>query len=276
MKRILVPTDFSEHAEPAVSIARNLAMESGAEVTFWHALHTPINWGNLPEGWEKVYPGVKEKVADTKATLQKLVLSAKEAGVAARQELAFLEPNQGVAAALRESDYDLIIMGSRGHSGLRRFVMGSNAERVMRTARIPVLIVPEEPKRVDFNTIVFASGMEEDTHPAFTRLIRFSEACGAQGLHFVEVTTPYNFRPTGEVESLMRKYIAPHDFPTLTIHNYVHYTIEAGVLEFARSINADLIAIANHGRNDLSGLFVESIPENLVRHGELPVLSLRV
>ena len=276
MKKILVPTDFSEYADQAAAVACQLARETAAEITFWHALSTPVNWGNLPEGWEKEYPGVREKVAEATEALQALVETAAKDGISAREEIAFLEPAQWLPKALEEAEYDLIVMGSHGRTGWRRYVMGTHTERVMRVARVPVLVVRKEPRQLDFNTIVFASGMEEDTHPAFSRLIDFSEACAAQSLHFVEVTTPYNFRPSGEVEARMRQYIAPHEFPALSIHNYVHYTIEAGILEFARSIQADLIAIANHGRGDLTGLFVESIPENLVRHGELPVLSIRV
>lgn len=276
MKQILVPTDFSECADQAASVARYLARESGAAVCYLHAMTMPTNWGNLPEGWENDYPGVKDRIQEARDELEMRVAKAREAGIGARQELVYLEGNQWLTDVLREREYDLVVMGSQGRSGFVRLMVGSNAERVMRTAHIPVLVVREAPERPVFNTIVFASGMEEDTHAAFSRLIRFAEEVGAGNLHFVEVTTPYNFRPSSIVEEEMRAYIARHEFSALSIHNYVHYTIEAGILAFARSVEADLIAVANHGRTGLSGIFVESIPENLVRHGDLPVLSIRV
>lgn len=271
-----MPTDFSDCARHAVRVAMHLAEAGGRELTFLHALPLPIEEAALPSDWESRYPELRPRVAEAAEALDEMVHLAEKRGLKASRQIAPVDHLRNLTEAIGAASADLVVMGSHGRSGLRQFIMGSNAERTMRALRTPIMVVRESSPAPRFNRIVFASGMEADTHPAFDVLIRFAEMSGAEDLHFVEVTTPYNFRPTGEVEAAMRAFIEPYDFPALAIHNYVHYTIEAGILDFARSIDADLIAIANHGRAQLTNLFIESIPENLVRFGHLPVLSIRV
>ncbi len=276
MKKILVPTDFSPCADMAARIGRWIAQKTGAEMLFLHGMKTPVDWVNLPKRLEDNYPEIKAQIGNAHQHLDEMVKQAEHEGIKAEKSLAFLEGFETVANTVLDTQNDLIVIGSHGHTGLKKFAVGSHTEKIMRTAHAPVLACKNPGDTIRFNTIVFASGLEEDTHPAFDHLIRFAEDIGAENLYFVEVTTPYNFKPTGEVMKNIRDFVDVHDFKSISLHIYSHYTIEAGILEYARSVGADLIGIANHGRTGLGGIFVESIPENLLRYGELPVLSIRV
>ena len=224
---------------------------------------------------EDTYPEIKANIGHAQQGLDNLVHQAEHEGIRASKSLAFMEGFETVANTVLETEHDLIVMGSHGLSGVKRFALGSHTEKIMRQAKAPILACKNQGAEIKFNTIVFASGLEADTHAAFDRLLRFAELVGAENLYFVEVTTPYNFKPTGEVMEQIRSFVDTHDFKSISLHNYAHFTIEAGILEFAHSVNADLVAIANHGRTGLGGIFVESIPENLLRYGDLSVLSIR-
>ncbi len=276
MRKILVPTDFSPCADTAARVGRWIAKKAGAEMLFLHGMKTPVDWVNLPKRLEDSYPEIKAQIGAAHQHLDELVRQAEHEGIKAEKSLAFLEGFETVANTVLDIDNDLIIMGSHGLSGIKKFALGSHTEKIMRTAHAPVLACKKPGEEIHYNTIVFASGLEEDTHPAFERLIHFAESVGAENLYFVEVTTPYNFKPTGEVMKSIRDFVDVHDFKSISLHSYAHYTIEAGILEFAHSVGAELIGIANHGRTGLGGIFVESIPENLLRYGDLPVLSIRV
>ncbi|MFQ5446116.1 MAG: universal stress protein [Saprospiraceae bacterium] len=182
-----------------------------------------------------------------------------------------------MANHLPVDDYDLIVMGGVGDNNPSKPVIGANTAKVLRTSKTPVLVVKKDVSLpVAFDTIVFASGLEPDTHKAFAQLLSFAETMGASNLHLVEVTTPNNFKPTFFVREKMEAFISKHRVKNIQIHNYNHYTIEAGVFEFAKRVNASLLAIANHGRNDITSLFIESVPENLVKFSDVPVLSIMV
>lgn len=276
MKKILVPTDFSPCADMAARVGKWIAQKTGGEMLFLHGMKTPVDWVNLPKRLEDNYPEIKAQIGTANQKLDDLVKNAERQGIKAEKSLAFLEGFETVANTVLDTENDLIVMGSHGHTGIKKFALGSHTEKIMRTAHAPVLACKNPGDDIRFNTIVFASGLEEDTHPAFDQLIHFAEDVGAENLYFVDVTTPYNFKPTGEVMSQIRGFVDAHAFRAISLHSYAHYTIEAGILEFAQSVGADLIGIANHGRTGLGGIFVESIPENLLRYGTLPVLSIRV
>lgn len=276
MRKILVPTDFSPCADTAARVGKWIAKKTNAEMLFLHGMKTPVDWVNLPKRLEDSYPEIKAQIGAANQHLDELVKDAERLGIKAEKSLAFLEGFETVANTVLDTVNDLIVMGSHGHTGIKKFALGSHTEKIMRTAQAPVLACKNPGEEIRFDTIVFASGLEEDTHTAFDHLIRFAEDIGAENLYFVEVTTPYNFKPTGEVMGQIRAFVDAHDFKAISLHSYAHYTIEAGILEFAQSVGADLIGIANHGRTGLGGIFVESIPENLLRYGNLPVLSIRV
>jgi nucleotide-binding universal stress UspA family protein len=276
MKKILIPTDFSPCADAASSIGKWIAGKTGAELLFLHGLRTPVDWVNLPKRMEESYPEIKAEIGKAQQQLDDLLKSAGHQGLKAEKSLAFIEGFETIANTVLDTENDLIVIGSHGNTGFRKFALGSNAEKIMRTAKAPVLACKQPGEDIRFDTIVFASGLEPDTHHAFDQLLAFATMVNAQNLYFVEVTTPYNFKPSSEVMSKIRAFINAHNFNALNIHNYVHYTIEAGILDFAHSVGANLIGIANHGRTGLGGIFVESIPENILRYGDLPVLSIRV
>ncbi len=277
MKKILVPTDFSSCASIAAQMGCWIAQKTGAEILFLHGLKTPVDWVNLPKTLEDSYPEIKKQIGQANQYLDELVQQAKHQGVKAEKSIAFLEGFETIAQTVLDIENDLIVMGSHGQRGLQKFVIGSHTEKIMRWAKAPVLACRKPGEHLpNFNTIVFASGLEDDTHPAFERLIHFADSIGAENLYFVEVTTPYNFKPTGEVMKQIRAFVDSHHFRAISLHNVTHYTVEAGILEFAESVKADLIGIANHGRTGLSSLFMDSIPENLLRYGQFPVLSIRV
>ncbi len=275
MTQILVPTDFSENSGYAEKAAMNIAKSMESEITFVHGLSVGVDWTNLPKDKESKYPAIQTKIREAEDALGNLVSTALEQGTKADHSIAYLEGYKSVSAMILEQACDLIVMGPHGR-GAKALAIGSNTGKVLRTAKAPVLVIQspvQEP--LNFRTIVFASAFEPDTHQVFDRLLDFANRIGAENLHLVEVTTPGNFRPSGIVEEEMQKFIAHHNCKAIWLHNYNHYNVEAGIIEFAHKVGADLISIANHGRSDISSLFIESIPENLVKYSDFPVLSIR-
>lgn len=277
IKKILCLTDFSESSGYATAAALSIAQRTAAEVIFVHGMTVGLRWDKLDEATRKKYPEIAHQVNDAKRKLSILVDRCKNDGVACNYEIRFADGQKNMASQLLLGDYDLLIMGAKGFGEHSQFSIGANAVKILRTAKKPVLILKELPRQpISFETVVFATGMEADTHSAFEKLLEFSKYFGSRTMYLLAVTTPHNFQPTSKVMETMRKFVSDHQMANLYLHNTNHYSVEAGILEFAEEKKADLLAIANHGRNDITGLFIESIPENLVKYGHLPVLSIRV
>ncbi|HEY1955641.1 MAG TPA: universal stress protein [Polyangiaceae bacterium] len=139
-KRILVATDFSDSADAALAYAVDLAKALGAKVMLLHAYELPVY--DFPNGTIVSSAEFAETIVD--AAKQSLTTACKaharpgvEIGTVLEQGIAWNEINR-VAA---EIGADLIVLGTHGRHGLKRAVLGSVAERVVRTATQPVLTV---------------------------------------------------------------------------------------------------------------------------------------
>jgi universal stress protein A len=139
--KILVPVDFSPHADEAVRRAGDLSARYDASVTLVH-VYEPIAY-TLPEGYVLVTPN---QMADLMTRFDDLLASAKGVALAAGARRVDTETLQGPPASeiveyASEHGTDLIVMGTHGRTGIRHVVLGSVAERVLRNATCPVLTV---------------------------------------------------------------------------------------------------------------------------------------
>ncbi len=139
---ILVPTDFSADAEKALSTATELAKLFGARIVVLHAYHVDIPVVSPMAGGYALPQGFYEDLqCQATAQVEKLAKEAAAEGIEATG-IALQEPAAVVIAEQAESlPADLIVMGTRGLTGLKHVVLGSVAERVVRTAPCPVLTV---------------------------------------------------------------------------------------------------------------------------------------
>jgi nucleotide-binding universal stress UspA family protein len=144
-RTILVPVDFSKHAHAALDLAIELAKESGGELHLLHAYELPatmtMTYGvAIPQS---VWDGVKDAAAAQLAELQKRVAAA---GVKSSAHVMTAPAADAIAEAAAAHHADLIVMGTRGLTGLRHVLLGSVAERTIRIAPCPVLTIKDDAK----------------------------------------------------------------------------------------------------------------------------------
>lgn len=138
-QKILVPVDFSAHSQHAVRAGADLAKRYQAALTLVH-VYQPIDFG-LPEGFASYTPA---QLAELLSALTKQLDTAKSEAEQAGAPQVNTELLQGVIATeianfAKDKGYDLIVMGTHGRTGFGRLLMGSVAEKVVRTAPCPVL-----------------------------------------------------------------------------------------------------------------------------------------
>jgi universal stress protein A len=141
--RILVPVDFSPHAERAFRYATTLAHRLGAKLALLHVVVDPFATGAW--GAEVYVPNVPELLAnlisDAERQLATLKESAAALGLAVETAVITGSPANVIVEHAKDGGFDLIVMGTHGRTGLSHAVMGSIAERIVRTAPCPVLTI---------------------------------------------------------------------------------------------------------------------------------------
>lgn len=139
-KKILFPTDFSTLSDAALDHATALAKESGATLVILHVEEPPAAYGG-----GEMYYGIPDPDSDTlKIMLEKIV--PKDPGIACEYHLVMGDPADEIVRQADETGCDMIVLGTHGRTGLRRLLMGSVAEAVVRRAKCPVITyrLPEE------------------------------------------------------------------------------------------------------------------------------------
>jgi len=142
-RSILVPLDFSAHADAALELAIELAREAGATVHLFHAYGIPL--GAIPPYGVAIPEGLLVGVRDAAARqLEKAAQKVEDAGLKCETHLLHASPpSDGIVEGARSVGADLIVMGTRGLTGLQHVLLGSVAERTVRLAHCPVLTVPD-------------------------------------------------------------------------------------------------------------------------------------
>ena len=138
--KILVPVDFSEHAQRALDVAIELAQKFGAEL---HLLHCYQIHPALVSPYGIAVPETFENEIRTAAVQRLSEWRAKAAarGISVREHLSAHSPSEEIAAMAEQLGTDLIVMGTRGLTGFQQVLLGSVAERTIQRAPCPVLTV---------------------------------------------------------------------------------------------------------------------------------------
>jgi nucleotide-binding universal stress UspA family protein len=277
MKRIIVPIDFSEHSDYALEAAANLAKKYSSELFVLHMLELSsailTTAGNAINEEAVFYYKLAEQRFEE--FLKKDYLEGVKVTPIVKHFKVFSEVNE----VANEHQANLIVMGSHGASGVKEVLVGSNTEKVVRYADIPVLVIKHNPILLDFENGVFASDFSDEAITPYLKAKLTFKKLGAK-MHLVYVNSPDgNFRSSTEIDKRVSLFLKKADGSLENLEN-VHvvsdYSIEKGILNFANNIGADLIAVATHGRKGLAHFFEGSISEDLANHSTLPVMTFKI
>ncbi|MBX2945853.1 MAG: universal stress protein [Cyclobacteriaceae bacterium] len=280
MKKILVPTDFSKEAQTAAEVASGIAKKSGASLILLHVIEEGSSESFKVTG--EVFKGDMEDklymlklIERSKKQMAKLAESSVFAGVKVIQELRVGSPYHGMRTIITEQKVDLVVMGTAGKTNLAEMIIGSNTEKVVRHSHCPVLTIQKKPTRADFKNIVYATSMSKDEE-VFSRIVKRAQEMYDATIHLVRVNTPGNFQRDAVVKKYMNEFAKKLQLKNYTVNVFNDITEEEGIIYFAESINADMIAMATHGRTGFAHVLAGSIAEDVVNHSKRPVLTFVV
>lgn len=276
MKRILVPTDFSEHAQYASKVAAQIARENNAEIYLLNLLDLPTHMNDAVNSGVNI-PEVMLYLAKTRERLAERLEDPIFDGLTVQADARLERAFDGIVKYSTEINADLIIMGSHGTSGFQEMFIGSNTEKVVRSSDIPVIIIKSEMDDFTINKFVFASDFSEKIKKPFHKLVEFANLFDAK-LDLVMINTPNSFKTNDVAEKIMQNFVSSSGVPlkNYSLHIYNDANIEKGIINYANRTNADLIGIATHGRTGLANFFNGSVSEDIVNHSVKPVITFKI
>ena len=274
MKRILVPTDFSQHAENALKVAAQIAKKNDSEIIILHMIELPHQMNDAILGGASI-PETMLFMKKANEMLDEVSNRPYLDGIPITEIVKMDKPIHGISQVSRDYETDLIVMGSHGLSGIQELLIGSTTEKVVRNSEIPVLVIKKEISNFNATNIVFASDFTSETKKPFEKFLKFTQSFESK-IHLVTICTPNSFKPTYIIEKTMNDFVFEFNLTNYSTHIYNDNNIEKGIINFSNSINADIIGMCTHGRTGFAHFFNGSISEGLANHAIRPVITFKI
>ena len=268
MKNILVPCDFSGPAVNAFRFAIRIAKESKASVHLLHAAELPSMPAYVVRPEDASEASIIHEL-DKKAEkgFKELTRQYMTEGVKVVTKLEFGTTSQTILEYIVEENIDFVVMGSHGASGLKEFFIGSNAEKIVRSSPVPVLVV-KNYFNGNVTNIVFPNTLEMEHQEDLVMKVKALQDLFHAKLHIVYINTSLNFTSDTVTLSRLQAFASRFMIKDYTINVFNHKDEEEGIKHFARKVNAELIAMGTHGRKGIARLVNGSLAEDVTNHSD--------
>ncbi|MBT8319033.1 MAG: universal stress protein [Gramella sp.] len=277
MKTILVPVDFSRHSENALEVAAKIAKKQNAEIVVMHMMGMADSFLTKDEKQEIYNVIYFMKIAKKKFEkfLDKDYLKGIEITQAVKTHKVFSEINE----VAKEHEADLIVMGSHGAEGVKEVFIGSNTEKVVRTAEIPVLVIKDRNEDFNIRKAVFVTDFSLETLQSFMSARKFFEAFDVKP-KVLSINIPEKFMSTKEMELKAYNFLVDAGMDNKKFSNdivfYDDYSVERGIFNYCNENKIDMIAIPTHGRKGVGHFFYGSVGEDIANHANIPVITFKI
>lgn len=273
MINILVPTDFSDLAAVAVRYAVKTANILDANVTLLHVI--PITEPVTASIRARVKPYEDAMIHDAEEELANLVKGMtpqlkNPASVRYRVSTgqAFLDV---LNLEVKRLGADLIVMGTRGASGIKKALMGSNTTAVIGNSSVPVLAVPERGEFRGISHIIHATDLKHLDHE-LSILMPLVQRFGST-LHLLHILP--QAEEVERTEERINEIIRTSGYRNIVPLVLVDEDIEAAIGQYVNVLKADLLAMFTHDLTFFEKLFNKSITRNVAFHSTIPLLAFR-
>ncbi|NMM50150.1 universal stress protein [Marinigracilibium pacificum] len=275
VNKILIPVDFSSCSINAAKEGIALARTMSAQVILLHAYRIPVTGVEIESGVTvdpELHQEIKEDVEKEFDQLLETIPELKKVDFKIKSTYDFV--NDAVGQVVEEENIGLIIMGTNGARGIDEVLIGSNAYNVIKTVKVPVIVIPEGASLKSLKTVVFTSDFrhipKKETIKFLLDLVKF---VGAK-IHILHIDTD-GVTGLNEDETFEAKQLAlhfkgiPHEFKYLQADE-----VDEGILTFTEKANADLLAVMPRKHDIITKLFKRSITKKLAFHSNVPLLII--
>ncbi len=301
-RHLLCATDLSPASEPAWQMAQRLARILGAEVVLLHVVPPvpiPTEGYFPPSLFQELVEGARR---EGEAAIAALLEAAGDGGLKARGRVLEGPPAQRIVEAARHESSDLVIVGTHGRTGFGRVLLGSVADRVVRTAHCPVLTVRPRPAGAaaaagttsGFGRILYATDFSPTARAAWPWVLALAETGDARVdlLHVTAQPVPDRHLPPDIVARMARlleeqarseteRFLqeAERIWPGRLRRDRLDVVIGRGVVgdqivHLAQARGADLIVMGTHGWSGLLRWMLGSVAHHVIQTAPCPVLTV--
>lgn len=273
MNNILFPTDFSDNANNALAYALELAKDTGAKLHILNSYELPYSHSGMMVSITDILK------KDSEEGIEKTVKSIKENPNYANVELmtsSFLGSAINVITNYStDNNIDLVVMGTKGASGLKEVLVGSNAQGVIQHSEVAVLAIPEEASFKAPVKIAYAADLQEiENTSIFNALLDMAKQYKSE-IYIVNVAD--RGEELNSTEEAIEGVKLDHVFEGLSHSFYFesNENIIAGINKFAVEKDCDVVAILARKHGFFEKIFHKSVTNELAFHAKKPLFVIK-
>jgi nucleotide-binding universal stress UspA family protein len=272
MNSILFPTDFSQNANNAFLYAKKLAQQKSKKLNLLHIYEVPL----MAPANAFITREATSQLARTnmrKVSQEKFDQLIDNHDLKVYPHRCFLREGNVVDEILKltkNEEVDLIVMGTKGKTDSREFLMGSVTADIIRKSFCPVLAIPEVTIYKPIQRIVYATDLRYDETQMFRHIVGFAKQYNSTVI-FLHINDD-GFKEEIHEESL-QNFIDNSDYGKLAYMKIMTKDIASGISDYIDSNNIDLLAMTTHTKSLYQRLFHRSITKQMVLHTQIPLLA---
>jgi len=272
--KILIPTDFSKLSKVAVHYAVKMTKKLDAELILLHVVH--IDAPPRAAVAVKVKSIEDAMVDNAKQDCIQLINDIKSE-IRGKLNISYKiikgYPVETVVGNFaHHNDISLIIMGTKGATGLKRVLMGSNATAVINNSDIPVITVPEFARFKNLKRIVYATDMT-NINAEMKILVPLAKLFDAT-VHILHIISPKSKKKIDK-NKIITDVTRKMKYPKITFHILMNDDITEGIDEYIAGTKADMLAMFTHNLTFFERLFGKSVTRQMAFQSWIPLLTIK-
>jgi nucleotide-binding universal stress UspA family protein len=275
MKTIIIPTDFSANAMNAAHYALELNKQIRAEIVLFHSCIIPVYATDVPV----VVPDIDMLKKESLKLLNK-VRSEVETDFSNQEIHTHVSagyPGEEIISYAEKKKAGMVVMGTKGASGLKEVLFGTNTAGIIGRLNCPLLIVPEGAGFKDMKKIVFATNYAENDIENIHEVIELAKKFNAEVilLHIssADQSKPFEYN---SIESFCEQTKKSSGYDLIRFKLLDDADVEKGINFYLDEVKADLIAMTNRHRSFFQRFFNKSISKKMAYHTHIPLMVFHV
>lgn len=260
---ILFPTDFSDNANLAKDYATHLAQKTNGKIHVLHAYELPYADRSLSFSLlDKMKEFANENMAEFEANF-------KDSAFEFETHVQLGNPIRLIEEFIKKREVDIVVMGTKGASGVEEFLIGSNAASIIHNVNVPVLVIPPKAENKNLDTIVLATDLDlKNKRQPLERLANLAKVYGSK-VEILHLQKEHG--ASGDSRALVEEVLKdiPHTYTIAGGGN-----VESAILEHCELKNANAIAAITKKYGFFERLFHSSLTSKLAYHSSIPLVAL--
>lgn len=273
MVNILVPTDFSQLSKSALKYAIKIANRLDGNVTVLHVM--TMTRALRIAMMDKIRQSEHDLMEAAQSELEIMIKTIEEQYNATTPiKYHVVRGSYFPSTLLREARRlrsGLVVMGTRGASGLTKAVLGSNTNSVIEVSHVPVLAVPEKADFKGFRNVVYASdlrNLEEELGILLQYIEKFDST-----IHLIHIVPPG--KQVDVIESRIEGVLRNFSYKNIITLVLVDNDIDSALDQYVEVSKADVLAMFTHEISFFEKIFDKSMTRKMAFHSRIPLLAFK-